>query len=88
MAWVDSQDKFADFTGAAGTDGESPPPSGNNSKQEVTVEVHPDHNYCLQVNFKKNGSDEQGPQPLEEYNMQEVTLGARENHYKSLQNSN
>ena len=88
LGWVGSQETFADFTGAVGTDDEGPPLSGNNSKQEVTVEVNPDHSYCLQVNFKKNRSDEQGPQPLEEYNRQEVTLGAQENHDKGLQNSN
>ena len=87
LAWVDSQDKLVDFTGAVGSDDESPPLSGNNLKQEVTVEVHPDHSYCLQVNFKKNRSDEQGPQALEEYNMQTVTLGVQENHDKRVQNS-
>ena len=51
---------------APGPNDESPPPSGNNSKQEVTVEVHPDHSYRLQESFKKNGSDEQGPLPLKE----------------------
>ena len=44
LAWVDSQD----FTGAAESDGKSPQPSGNNSKQEVNVEVHPYRSYCLQ----------------------------------------
>ena len=88
LGWVESQEKLADFTGATGSDDESPPPSGNNSKQEVTVEVHPDHSYCLQESFKKNCSDEQGPQALEKHNMQEVTLGAQENHDKSVENSN
>ena len=88
FGWVDSQEKLADFMGATGSDDEIPPPSGNNSKQEVTVEVHPDHSYCLQESFKKNGSDEQGPQALEKHNMQEVTLGAQENHDKSVENSN
>ena len=48
LGWVDSQEKLADFTGATGFDDESPSPSGNNPKQEVTVEVHQGHSYWLQ----------------------------------------
>ena len=80
LGWVDSLEKFEDFTGAAGSDDESPPPSENNSKQEVTVEVHPDRSCCLQESFKKNGSGEKIPQPREVYNTQEELLEAQENH--------
>ena len=61
LGWGESQGKLGDFTGAAGSNDASPPPSGNNAKQEVTVEVYPDHSYCLQGRFKKNGSGGQDP---------------------------
>ena len=86
LGWVDSQEKLADFTGDPGADDESTPPSGNNAKQEVTVEVHPDHSYCLQESFKKNGSGEEGPQPREVYNKEEELLEEKENQDNNIQN--
>ena len=83
LGWVESKEKLADFKGATVFDDESPPPSGNNSRQEVTVEVHQDHSCSLRESFKKNGSCKQGPKSREECNMQEVTL--EKNNDKGVQ---
>ena len=87
LGWVEGQEKLADLTRATGFDDEGPLPSGNNPKQEVTVELHQDRRCWLQENFKKNGSCKQGPQSREECNMQEITLGPLENDDEGVQNS-